>query len=72
MAFRKKIDLIDSVANLQEADYEKSPKLGEIYERLIRSRTQFENVMSKNVSAVMQISSLDLMLKQQTDNMVDI
>lgn len=73
MEFRKrKSDLIDSVANLENADYAKQPKLGSIYNRLIQSREQFEGVMNKNVAAVMQISSLDLILKQQTENMVDI
>lgn len=69
---RKKSDLIDSVANLQNADYSKQPKLGGIYDRLIQGRSQFERVMDKNISAVMQISSLDLILKQQTEHMVNI
>lgn len=69
---RKKSDLIDSVANLQNADYSRQPQLGGIYDRLIKGRSQFERVMDKNISAVMQISSLDLILKQQTDNMVNI
>ena len=70
MAFIKtKSTLIDSVANLENADYNKEPKLGDIYKRLIKNREQFEHVMSKNVSAVMQISSLDLVLTQQTEHM---
>lgn len=65
-------DLVDSVANLQDANYDKQPKLGSIYKRLIQGREQFERAMSKNISAVMQISSLDLVLKQQTEHMVSI
>lgn len=68
----KKTDLINSVANLQNANYSKEPGLGNIYDRLIKGRERFERVMSKNISAVMQISSLDLILKQQTDHMSDV
>lgn len=66
---KRKSDLIDSVANLENANYSKEPKLESIYKRLIQSREQFERVMSKNIAAVMQISSLDLVLKQQTGHM---
>ena len=73
MAFIKKnTELIDSVAELKEADYSKNPKLGDIYKRLLKGRKQFEVVMDKDISAVMQISSLDLALKQQTDELVNI
>lgn len=73
MAFMmKNADLIDSVAELKEADYSKNPKLGDIYKRLLKGRGQFEVVMDKDIAAVMQISSLDLMLKQQTSELVDI
>ena len=68
----KKADLLDSVAELKEADYSKNPKLGDIYKRLLRGREQFEVVMDKDITAVMQISSLDLILKQQTDELVAI
>lgn len=69
---RKKWDLVDSMARLEDANYAKQPKLGNIYERLLQNRVQFERVMSKNISAVMQISSLDLILTQQTENMVEV
>lgn len=73
MAFIKKNSgLIDSVAELKEADYSKNPKLGDIYKRLLRGREQFEMVYDKDITAVMQISSLDLMLKQQTEELVTI
>lgn len=69
---RKKFSLVDSVANLEDANYSLQPKLGRIYKRLVQGRQQFERVMSKNIAAVMQISSLDLILKQQTDDMMSI
>lgn len=69
---KKKSSLIDSVAQMKAADYSRQPKLGEIYQRLIKGREQFEIVMDKDISAVMQISSLDLMLHQQTDAMMRI
>lgn len=69
---KRKTDLIDAVANLENANFVKQPKLGNIYNRLVHSREQFERVMSKNIDSVMQISSLDLILKRQTDDMVDI
>lgn len=73
MAFiKKQSDIIDSLAELKEADYSKNPKVGDIYKRLINGRKQFENVMDKNITAVMQISSLDLTLEQYTDDLMDI
>ncbi len=72
MAFMKKTDLIDSVAELKEANYAKNPKLGDVYKRLLRGREQFEGVMDKNITAVMQISSLDLILNQQTAELLAI
>ena len=69
---KKQTDLIDSVAELRDADYSKSPKLGDIYKRLAKGRKQFEVVMDKDITAVMQISSLDLALKQQTETLLGI
>ena len=69
---KKKSSLIDSVAQMKAADYSKQPKLGDIYQRLIKGREQFEVVMDRDISAVMQISSLDLMLRQQTDDLMQI
>ena len=70
--FKKQTDLVDSVAELKDADYSKSPKLGDIYKRLLKARTQFENAMDKDISAVMQISSLDLVLNLQTNDLMNI
>lgn len=72
MLIRRKFSAVDSVANLEEGNYTMHPKLGSIYKRLVKGREQFERVMSKNIAAVMQISSLDLILQQQTDRMVSI
>ena len=69
---KKQTDLIDSVAELKEADYSKNPKLGDIYKRLLKGRAQFEKAMDMDISAVMQISSLDLVLNQQTDELLTI
>lgn len=64
--------LINAVAELKEADYSKNPKLGDIYKRLLKGRKQFENVMNKDIQAVMQISSLDLTLNHVTEEMYKI
>lgn len=63
--------LIQAVAYMQDADYRKEPELGEIYKRLINNRKNFEDVLEKDMGAVMQISSLDLVLEQHTDNLKD-
>ena len=70
--FNMKNNLIDAVSELENADYSKQPKLGDIYKRLLKGREQFQVVMDRDISAVMQISSLDLILKRQTERLVDI
>ena len=72
MNFGKNTKLIDAVAQLQDADYSKNPKLGDIYKRLLKGRKQFENVMNKDIQAIMQISSLDLTLNYVTNEMNEI
>lgn len=72
MNFGKNTQLISAVAELKDADYSKNPKLGDIYKRLLKGRKQFENVMSKDIQAVMQISSLDLTLNYVTDEVREI
>lgn len=72
MNFGKNTHLISAVAELKDADYSKNPKLGDIYKRLLKGRKQFENVMNKDIQAVMQISSLDLTLNHVTDEMYEI
>lgn len=72
MNFGKNNQLISAVSELKEVDYSKNPKLGDIYKRLLKGRKQFENVMSKDIQAVMQISSLDLTLNYVTKEMKNI
>lgn len=72
MNFGKNKQLINAMAELKEADYSKNPKLGDIYKRLLKGRKQFENVMSKDIQAIMQISSLDLTLNHVTKEMQEI
>lgn len=69
MKFGKDTQLLTAVAELKDADYSKNPKIGDIYKRLLRGRKQFENVMNKDIQAIMQISSLDLTLNYVTDEM---
>ena len=73
MIFAKnKAEMINAVAELRETDFSKDPALAEIYGRLIKGRRQFENILDKNIKAVMQISSLDLTLKHHTEHMKEI
>ena len=65
----KKEKLIQSVAAMEEADYSKEPKLGNIYRRLLRNREEFSTVLNRNMDAVMKISSLDLALEQYIENL---
>ena len=69
---RKLTSLIESVSQLQEADYSKEPELNGIYQRLINARKQFAEIFEKNIKAVMQISSLDLTMQHQTEKIMDI
>lgn len=72
MGFMAKADLLDSMAELKEVDYSKQPKVEAIYKRLSKGREQFECAMQKDIDAVMQISSLDLTLTQQTDRLLEL
>lgn len=67
-----KKNLIQAVANMQEADYASKPELGQIYERLLHNRKDFESVLEKDMSAVMEISSLDLTLEQHTKHLSEL
>lgn len=73
MIFSKnKANLINAVAEMKDANYVKEPGLQEIYQRLANGRDQFGQVIEKNLQAVMEISSLDLALKYQTEQMTAI
>lgn len=62
--------LLTSMANLQDDDYSKAPEIQTIYKRLVNGRHQFEDAFEGNIGAVMEISSLDLSLKEHTKNML--
>ena len=64
--------LIDSMAELKKIDYSREPKIANIYKRLAKGREQFEVVMDKDIQAVMQISSLDLVLNHHTDGIIKV
>ncbi len=74
MGFGKKTDktCFQAVSQLKDADYSKAPELGELYQRLSGGRKQFEQVIDKDLDAVMQISSLDLSLLHYTDKLGEI
>ena len=67
---RKKVNLIQSISELKEANYASEPGLDDVYARLLKGRESFEDAFAKNLNAVMQISSLDLALQQHTENML--
>ncbi|MCX4328278.1 MAG: methyl-accepting chemotaxis protein [Lachnospiraceae bacterium] len=58
--------LLKEISELKETDYTKVPALNGIYHRLSDGRKQFAEVFEKNIKAVMQISSLDLIMHHQT------
>ncbi|MDE5818106.1 MAG: hypothetical protein K2I07_02135, partial [Lachnospiraceae bacterium] len=72
MKIKKKSELVRSVSELKEADYENFPELQDIYERLQNGRGQLAEVFDKNIKAVMQISSLDLTMQYQTQKIMEI
>lgn len=69
---KRKSDLIKAMAQLQETDYSKSPEIDDVYKRLIKGRRQVEDVMQKNIDAVMKISSLDLAMHHHTQKMLQV
>lgn len=68
----KKALLTKAVSEMREANYSKDPALNDMYQRLSKGRAQFAEVFDKNLKAVMQISSLDLVMQHQTDKIMDI
>ena len=68
----KKADKVcmEAVSSLKNAEYSKAdPRIGQMYTRLSDGKKQLEQVMEKNLSAVMKISSLDLSLIHYTDQL---
>lgn len=68
----KKNVLMKAVSELKAADYSKEPELDRIYQRLASNRKKFAEILEKNINAVMQISSLDLTMQHQTEQIMDI
>lgn len=69
---KRKTELMQAVAALKETDYSREPELKTMYRRLTDGRRQFAEVFEKNIKAVMQISSLDLVMQHQTERINDI
>ncbi|MCM1569041.1 MAG: methyl-accepting chemotaxis protein [Roseburia sp.] len=68
----KKKDLL-LLSEMADADYgKKSPEMAQIYERLAKGRSQFQEVMSDVFGCLMQISSLDLGLSHYSDKLQEI
>ncbi len=72
MAMERNKKLLRSVSELKAADYSKVPELNGMYQRLVKGRKQFSEVLEKNIKAVMQISSLDLAMQHQTEKIMEI
>lgn len=60
------------MAEMKDIDYSKDAQIDAIYKRLRKGKQQFETVMEQNINAVMQISSLDLALTQNTEALLKI
>ena len=67
----KKTDLIRAVSQMKSVNYSGNPELDGIYKRLIKGREDFESTYDKTLDAVMQISSLDLVLTRSTDVLLE-
>ncbi|WWR14620.1 methyl-accepting chemotaxis protein [Lachnospiraceae bacterium JLR.KK008] len=65
-------EIIRAIAEMKDTDYSAQPELAAIYQRLTTNRKQFEEVLEKNIKAVMQISSLDLAMQYHTDKIIQI
>lgn len=67
---KQKQNAIQWVSNLQEAPYE--GEYAKVYERLIKGREQFEQIVDKNMSVLMQSSALDLVIGHHMDRMIEV
>lgn len=66
-------EYIQSMSKLEQADYQKAgEEVADFYERLLNNRKNFQIVLQKNISALMQISALDLTLNHYTDKLMDV
>lgn len=60
---------LDAVAGLRNVDYSKAPEIGQLYTRISNGKKQLGQVMDKDLSAAVKISSLDSSLIHYTDQM---
>lgn len=64
---------LQALAGLQNVDYSRTePDIGRMYERLSNGRKQFEEVLEKDLDAVMKISAIDLSLEHHTDHVGEV
>jgi methyl-accepting chemotaxis protein len=65
--------LSESLAELKPEDYAQSdPKMQEIYDRLVQSKAVYTKVLRKNLSALLQLTSLETQFRHYTEELVDI
>lgn len=69
---KKNTDLIQSLSKMETADYTKMPELSNIHSRLLKGREAFAAVYGLNVSAVSEISALDMEIQFYTKQLMDI
>lgn len=69
---KKKPSLLKNIAEMKDTDYSKEPELNNIYQRLLKGKRQFEDILEKNMRVVMQISSLDITLEHHTQDVTEI
>lgn len=64
---------LQALSGLQNVDYSRTePDIGRMYERLSNGRKQFEEVLEKDLDAVMKISAIDLTLEHHTDHVGEV
>lgn len=64
--------LFKAMTDLRNTDYSSNAQIKSVYDRLVKGRKSFEGAMDKEIMSVMQISSLDLILRQNTKNLLEI
>lgn len=64
---------MQSMSKLEQADYQKAgQEVADFYNRLLNNRKNFQTILQKNISALMQISTLDLTLQHHTEKLTDV
>lgn len=65
-------DLVNSLSNLAPVSYSSSPEIQNIYDRLTYGRKAFSDIYDLNISAVSQISALNLEINFYTEKLLNI